>query len=97
MSRSVFAARFQKVIGEAPLTYLTRWRMHLAERMMADGQESLASIADAVGYETEGAFGKAFKRHVGAAPGAYRRRLRAPSESALRQSVANIGSKARPR
>ena len=64
MSRFVFAARFQKVLGEGPLTYLTRWRMHIAEKMMTDGRESLASIAGAVGYETEGAFGKAFKRHV---------------------------------
>ncbi len=79
MSRSVFAARFQKILGEGPLTYLTRRRMHLAEQMMADGRESLASIAVAVGYETEGAFGKAFKRHVGATPGTYRRQLRAAS------------------
>jgi AraC-like DNA-binding protein len=79
MSRSVFAARFQRVLGEGPLTYLTRWRMHIAEQMMADGRASLASIAGAVGYETEGAFGKAFKRHVGATPGSYRRQLRARS------------------
>jgi AraC-like DNA-binding protein len=76
MSRSMFAARFQRIIGESPLTYLTRWRMHSASQMMAESNESLISIAGAVGYETDGAFGKAFKRYVGSTPGTYRRQLR---------------------
>jgi AraC-like DNA-binding protein len=76
MSRSVFAARFQRIIAEAPLTYLTRWRMHTAMQLMTQSDESLAAIARAVGYETDGAFGKAFKRHVGDTPGAYRHQLR---------------------
>jgi AraC-like DNA-binding protein len=74
MSRSTFAARFQRLVGEGPLAYLTRLRMHIAARMIAERRESLTSIAGAVGYETDGAFGKAFKRHVGETPGAYRRR-----------------------
>lgn len=75
MSRSTFAARFQKVLGESPLGYLTRWRMHTAMQRMADGDDSLAAIAESVGYDTDSAFGKAFKRHVGKTPGAYRRQL----------------------
>jgi AraC-like DNA-binding protein len=75
MSRSAFAARFQRLVGEGPLSYLTRWRMHLACEMLAGDRQSIASIASAVGYESEGAFGKAFKREVGSAPGAYRRQL----------------------
>ncbi|PTL76064.1 AraC family transcriptional regulator [Vitiosangium sp. GDMCC 1.1324] len=76
MSRSMFAARFQSVIGESPLNYLTRWRMHTAMQMMTESDESMTAIAEAVGYETDSAFGKAFKRHVGKTPGAYRRQLR---------------------
>ena len=75
MSRSMFAARFQRVIGESPLSYLTRWRMHTAMQLMAESNESLSAIAEAVGYETDSAFGKVFKRHVGKTPGAYRRQL----------------------
>ncbi|RKG91875.1 AraC family transcriptional regulator [Corallococcus terminator] len=78
MSRSTFAERFQKVIGESPLTYLTGWRMHTASRLMANPDASLTTIAEAVGYETDSAFGKAFKRHVGKTPGEYRRQLRPP-------------------
>jgi AraC-like DNA-binding protein len=86
MSRSMFAARFQRIIGESPLTYLTRWRMHSAIQMMAESNESLVSIAGAVGYETDGAFGKTFKRYVGSTPGTYRRQLREKSESAKGRS-----------
>jgi len=81
MSRSMFAARFQKVIGESPLTYLTRWRMHSAIHMLTESDASLITVAGAVGYETDGAFGKAFKRYVGSTPGAYRRQFRQPSSS----------------
>jgi AraC-like DNA-binding protein len=79
MARSTFAARFQDVLGESPLMYLTRWRMHTAMQLMAQSDESLTAVARAVGYETDGAFGKAFKRHVGKTPGDYRRQLRAAS------------------
>ncbi|MFP2927243.1 AraC family transcriptional regulator [Pyxidicoccus sp. 3LG] len=75
MSRSVFAARFKATVGEGPLTYLTRWRMHKATRLMTAGKLSASEVAQAVGYETDSAFVKAFKRHVGETPGAYRRRL----------------------
>ncbi|MDC0749583.1 AraC family transcriptional regulator [Polyangium mundeleinium] len=76
MSRSVFAARFKAVVGEGPLTYLARWRMHRATQLMAGGAASTTAIAQAVGYETDSAFVKAFKRHLGETPGAFRRRLK---------------------
>jgi AraC-like DNA-binding protein len=80
MSRSTFAERFHEVIGEGPSAYVTRWRMHTAMQLMSDSNRSLSAIAEAVGYETEGAFGKAFRRHVGRTPGAFRRQLRDRSE-----------------
>ena len=89
MSRSMFAARFQKIIGESPLMYLTRWRMHVAMQLMAQSDGSLAAIAEAVGYDTDGAFGKTFKRLVGETPGAYRRQLREESRRPLPPSGAN--------
>lgn len=76
MSRSAFAALFRRILGEGPLGYLTRWRMHTAIQLMGQEDQSLAAIAEAVGYESDAAFGKAFKRHVGKGPGAYRRELR---------------------
>ena len=60
-------------IAEAPLGYLTQWRMQKAARLMLDGDATLAAIARAVGYETESAFGKAFRRHMGTSPGEYRK------------------------
>ncbi|MCP3099732.1 AraC family transcriptional regulator [Myxococcus sp. K15C18031901] len=74
MSRSVFAERFRDLVGEAPLAYLTRWRMHRAMGLMRDRHRSLAEVARAVGYETESSFGKAFKRSVGVTPGTFRQR-----------------------
>ncbi len=70
-----FAERFRRTLGESPMGYLTRWRMYLAARLLAEGRESLAGITEQVGYESEAAFAKAFKRTIGLAPGAYRRQL----------------------
>ncbi len=76
MSRAAFAVRFTKVLGLAPLAYLTRWRMHRAAELLAVDGSDISAIAANVGYETESAFTKVFKRHLGETPGAYRRRLR---------------------
>jgi AraC-like DNA-binding protein len=73
MSRSAFAERFTRLAGEAPLGYLTRWRMQKAARLMLDGDATLQAIARAVGYETESALGKAFRRLIGTSPGEYRK------------------------
>ncbi len=71
MSRTAFVAHFRQLMGVPPLTYLTNWRMHLAERDLRAGV-SVAKVAEAVGYASESAFGHAFKRVTGIAPGRYR-------------------------
>jgi AraC-like DNA-binding protein/mannose-6-phosphate isomerase-like protein (cupin superfamily) len=76
MSRSVLAERFTLLVGQPPMHYLTLWRMHLAEERLREGRGSLAQIALAVGYESEAAFSRAFKREFGAAPGEWRANLR---------------------
>lgn len=73
MSRSTFAMRFKELIGEAPLEYLTRWRMYKAGRLLRDDTRKLFEVASSVGYDSDGAFHKAFKRVVGVTPGEYRR------------------------
>ena len=72
MSRTSFAVRFREVMGIPPLTYLTNWRMHVAERQLLAGA-TVAEVADAIGYTSESAFSHAFKRTMGVAPGRYRK------------------------
>lgn len=72
LSRSAFAARFRERVGRSPLEYLTRWRMVKAGQMLRREGLSLGQVAAKVGYESEAAFSKAFKREMGAAPGAWR-------------------------
>ena len=78
LSRSAFAARFTRLVGRAPLQYLTYWRMQHAQRLLRAGNASIAQIAAQSGYQTEPAFSRAFKHWTGIAPGAYRRRGKAP-------------------
>lgn len=73
MSRSAFSARFKDRIGEAPLEYLTRWRMFRAGVLLRRTDRPLADIAQQVGYESDAALSKAFHRVVGVAPSAFRR------------------------
>jgi len=72
MSRSAFAIRFREVIGDTPFNYLFKARMHRAACEIRDGKLSLSQIADRVGYESEGAFCKAFSRSMGTTPSRYR-------------------------
>lgn len=74
MSRSAFSARFRELVDEPPLTYLTRWRMARATRLLQTTSHSLSEVAARVGYDADAAFSKAFKRWQGVAPGAFRRR-----------------------
>jgi AraC-like DNA-binding protein len=74
MSRSRFAARFTALVGEPPLAYVSRWRLETAAGLLQDGAFSLGEIAQRVGYDSEAAFSKAFRRRFGTPPGAYRRR-----------------------
>ena len=72
MSRSVLAARFRQYLGEPPVAYLTRWRLKLGARMLSKSSHSVARIASEVGYESEAAFNRAFKRRFGHPPARYR-------------------------
>ena len=73
MSRSVFAERFNSLVGQPPMQYLALWRMHTAAQRLREAQGSVAQIGFAVGYESEAAFSRAFKREFGASPGTWRR------------------------
>lgn len=72
MSRSVFFERFQSLVGESPSAYVTRWRMTLACGALRRGDQGMFEVAQAVGYASEAAFSKAFKRHLGMPPGRWR-------------------------
>jgi AraC-like DNA-binding protein len=79
MSRTVFATRFALLLGESPMRYLARFRMARAIEELKDSHASVAAIAERVGYASDVAFSKAFKRHVGVVPSAFR-----PSTSSKR-------------
>jgi AraC-like DNA-binding protein len=72
LSRSVFAERFAEMAGQTPMQYLALWRMQLASRMLIDGRP-VSAVASAVGYESDAAFSRAFKKLVGQAPATWRR------------------------
>jgi AraC-like DNA-binding protein len=74
-SRSVLAERFARFLGEPPLSYLARWRMQLAARMLQTTRKTILQLAPEVGYESEAAFNRAFKREFGLPPAQYRRKL----------------------
>src|SRR5262245_24414255 len=73
VSRSVLAQRFTELVGEAPMRYLAGWRMQIAKQMMREGAGNIQDIATRVGYESEAAFSRAFKRATGSPPAAWRR------------------------
>lgn len=73
MSRSVFALRFREIVGVTPMEYLTRWRMLLAADRLRSSADGLSAIARSLGYESESAFGKAFRRVMGCSPRRYSR------------------------
>jgi AraC-like DNA-binding protein len=74
ISRSVLAERFQQRLGEAPIAYLTRWRLKLAAQRLATSSHGVARIAADVGYRSEAAFNRAFKREFGLPPARFRGR-----------------------
>jgi AraC-like DNA-binding protein len=73
MSRSSFAARFTELVGEPAMQYVTRWRMQVATSSLQEEGATVAELADGLGYRSEAAFARAFKRVVGVAPGAIKR------------------------
>jgi AraC-like DNA-binding protein len=83
LSRSALAERFTRYLSEPPMTYLTRWRLQLAARTLARTPKGVAEIAAEVGYESESAFNRAFKREFGVPPAQYRREQKSSSSVEL--------------
>lgn len=74
VSRTVLAERFAGLVGIPPMQYLTQWRMTLAAHLLSTGHLSLTRIGEEIGYDSEAAFSRAFKREYGTSPGVWRRR-----------------------
>jgi AraC-like DNA-binding protein len=83
VSRSVLAERFARFTGEPPMRYVGRWRMQLASSLLAAG-ESIGRVADDVGYRSEAAFQRAFKKYVGVTCGEWRKRAQQGREAVSR-------------
>lgn len=75
LSRSVLAERFADFVGMPPMHYLSKWRMQIASGLLSDGGVNIATVAAEVGYGSEAAFSRAFKKMVGVSPSAWRRHL----------------------
>jgi AraC-like DNA-binding protein len=75
LSRSALADRFTRLIGVAPMYYLASWRMQVAAQELRNTSASLANVANTVGYESEAAFSRAFKKRFGTAPATWRRSI----------------------
>jgi len=73
LSRSALAQRFTELIGQPPMQYLTRWRLTVAAQRLRSEGASLAAIAAQIGYDSEAAFNRAFKREFGMPPATWRR------------------------
>ena len=83
VSRSVLAERFRLYLNQAPMTYLTRWRLQLGAQMLASTSYSVAQIASEVGYESEAAFNRAFKREFTIPPARFRSKSRSDGHEAI--------------
>jgi AraC-like DNA-binding protein len=77
LSRSVLAERFTDLVGTPPMQYLAKWRMQIASGLLSEGSANLATVANEIGYESEAAFSRAFKKILGMPPSVWRRRVRA--------------------
>ena len=90
MSRPALAERFRQYLGEGPVAYLTRWRLQLGAQMLSSTNYSVAEIASKVGYDSEPAFNRAFKRNFGNPPARYRNQIKPkPKPSNAADSTAN--------
>lgn len=90
MSRTAFATRFTEVMGESPMQYVTRWRLHAASEVLrADASATVAEAARAAGYQSVSSFSKVFKREVGLPPGKFRETVHADKAVAAQRSQVN--------
>jgi AraC-like DNA-binding protein len=97
-SRSVLLERFDRFLGEPPLTYLARWRLQLAARKLQTTQDTVLNVGADVGYESEAAFSRAFKREFGVPPARYRKSITSYGEqSFVRRAISRTGRRFPPR
>jgi AraC-like DNA-binding protein len=82
LSRSSLADRFTRLVGQAPMHYLSNWRMQVAAHDLHNTSASLAQVAERIGYNSEAAFSRAFKKTFGAAPATWRRQGSATGSTA---------------
>jgi AraC-like DNA-binding protein len=75
LSRSVLAERFADLVGMPPMHYLAKWRMQIASGLLSGGSANMATVAAEIGYGSEAAFSRAFKKMVGVPPSAWRHRV----------------------
>jgi AraC-like DNA-binding protein len=87
ISRSVLAERFRQVLSDTPMAYLTRWRLQLGAQLLRSTNNSVAAIADEVGYESEASFNRAFKREFGLPPARFRRQSKSARRPTARSSA----------
>jgi AraC-like DNA-binding protein len=86
ISRSVLAERFQHYLTDTPIGYLTRWRLHLAARLLASTSKSVAEVAGDIGYESEPSFNRAFKREFGLPPARFRSQTKPPKQPSVNRA-----------
>lgn len=87
VSRSALGERFVALLGEPPMRYCARWRMRMAANMLRDGKANTANIAYAVGFNSEAAFNRAFKREFGEPPATWRRRVEAEARARIEEAA----------
>ncbi len=90
ISRSVLAERFRRYLSETPIAYLTRWRLQLGAQMLKSTSSSVAEIAAEVGYESEPAFNRAFKREFGLPPARFRNQAKLGRSKAIRHAPVKV-------
>jgi len=96
VSRSVLAERFRQYLGEPPMTYLSRWRLQLGARRLTSTSYSVARISGEVGYESEPAFNRAFKREFGVPPARFRMRSKSAQRVVRTSKVQPVMNPASP-
>jgi AraC-like DNA-binding protein len=84
LSRSVLAERFTDLVGIPPMHYLAKWRMQMATELLSRGSTNVAAVAAEIGYESEAAFSRAFKKMMGVPPSIWRRRVNSDGALASR-------------